>query len=107
MRDYGTEQERALLSSKWGNAWQEPVFKKKILFGMLVLIILLPMFPIFYQHIEKRIGFVPNDVILDLIPAYDVSIAIFSITWIIASLTIVRALQDPSFFIAFLYGFRP
>jgi len=105
MRDYSAEQEPALLSSKWGNAWQNPAFRKKIFIGMLLFIILLPIFPIFYQHIEKRIGFIPNDAILDLIPAYDVSMAIFSITWLVASLTIVRALQNPFFFIIFLYGF--
>jgi len=105
MRDYIIKQGGTLLLSKWENAWQEPIFKKKFLFGMAVFITLLPIFPIFYQYIEKRNGFIPNDIILELIPAYDVSMAIFSITWLMASLTIVRALQNPSIFITFLYGF--
>jgi hypothetical protein len=103
MREY--MQEGALMIARWENAWQEPIFKKKFLFGMAVFITLLPTFPIFYQYIEKRNGFIPHDIIIELIPAYDVSIAIFSITWLMASLTIVRALQNPTIFITFLYGF--
>jgi hypothetical protein len=105
MRDYTTKQESTLLLDKWEDAWQEPIFKKKFVLGMAIFITLLPTFPIFYQYIEKRNGFIPDDVILAFIPAHDVSIPIFLITWFMASLTIVRALQNPSIFITFLYGF--
>ncbi|HCN82890.1 MAG TPA: hypothetical protein DIT07_04620 [Sphingobacteriaceae bacterium] len=105
MRDYIIRQGGTIVLSRWENAWQLPVFKRKFLFGMAVFITLLPVFPIFYQYIEKRNGFVPNDVILALIPAHDVSIPIFLITWFMASLIIIRALQNPSIFITFLYGF--
>lgn len=105
MRDYRIKEGSAIVLTRWENAWQLPVFKRKFLFGMAVFITLLPIFPIFYQYIEKRNGYIPNDFILALIPAHDVSIPIFMITWFMASLTIVRALQNPAIFITFLYGF--
>ena len=105
MKEIKTRYGNVVVLQKWGDAWKEPVFKKQFLFGMAGFLLLLPIFPIFYQFIEQRNGFVPNDVVLKIIPAYDVSVPIFLITWAMASLVIVRALQHPSIFILFLYGF--
>jgi len=91
--------------NKWELAWQEPLFKQKFLFGIGVFISLMPVFPVFYQYIEKRNGFDQNDIILQQIPAIDVSMPIFIVTWAMAILLIIRALQSPAIFITYLYGF--
>ena len=102
---YKIKRERVLLVQRWGQAWVEPWFKEKFLLGLSCFVTLLSVFPIFYQHIEKRNGFVNEDFILNILPAYDMSMPIFIITWFIAILMIVRSIQNPTIFITFLYGF--
>lgn len=98
-------QESSLLVSIWGEAWQVPLFKQKLLIGLVFFITLLNVFPIFYQYIEKRNGMMNHDVFLHLLPALDVSIPIFIVTWFMAVLMILKAVKNPSVFITFLYGF--
>lgn len=102
---YKIKRERVLVVQRWGQAWVEPLFKEKLLLGLSCFVTLLSVFPVFYQHIEKRNGFVNDDLILNLLPAYDVSMPIFIITWFIAILMIIRSIQNPTIFITFLYGF--
>lgn len=97
--------ESLTLVDRWATAWDEPVFKRKFLIGMSIFISLMPIFPVFYQYIEQRNGFPLQDAVLEALPAYDVSIAIFIVTWFTACLCITRAVQNPSIFITFMYGF--
>lgn len=98
-------QESALLLNIWGEAWQLPLFKQKLLVGLAFFITLLNVFPIFYQYIEKRNGIMNHDVFLHMIPAIDVSIPIFIVTWFMAILMILKAIKNPAVFMTFLYGF--
>lgn len=98
-------QESAILFNIWGEAWQLPLFKQKLLVGLGFFITLLNVFPFFYQYIEKRNGMMNHDVFLHMIPAIDVSIPIFIVTWFMAILMILKAIINPSVFITFLYGF--
>ena len=91
--------------SIWGEAWALPLFKHKLLLGLGIFISLLNVFPIFYQYIEQRNGMMNHDVFLHMIPAFDVSIPIFIVTWFMAILMILKAIKNPSVFITFLYGF--
>lgn len=99
------KQESSLLFNIWGDAWQLPLFKLKFLLGLGSFLTLLNVFPVFYQYIEKRNGIMNHDVVLQLLPAVDVSIPIFIITWFMALLMILNAIKNPSVFITFLYGF--
>ena len=99
------KQESTLLLNIWGEALQLPLFKRKLLVGLAFFITLLNVFPHFYQYIEKRNGIMNHDVFLHLIPAYDVSIPIFIVTWFMAGLMIMKAIKNPSVFLTFLYGF--
>lgn len=91
--------------NRWELAWQEPLFKQKFLFGIGLFTSLMPVFPVFYQYIEKRNGINQHDVLLHTLPSVDVSMPIFIITWAMAILLTIRALQNPAIFITFLYGF--
>ena len=99
------KQESSLLLNIWGEALQLPLFKQKLLVGLGVFITLLNVFPVFYQYIEKRNGIMNHDVFLHLIPAFDVSIPIFIVTWFMAILMIMKAIKNPAVFLTFLYGF--
>lgn len=102
---YKIRQGGTLVLGRWGDAWQEPLFKQKFLLGMTTFIGLLSIFPIFYQYIETINGHVNDDMFLQLIPAYDVSIPIFIVTWFMAILIILKAIQNPAVFMTFMYGF--
>jgi hypothetical protein len=102
---YKIKRERVLLVQRWGQAWVEPLFKQKLVFGLSCFVTLLSVFPIFYQYIEKRNGIMNNDIVLQYLPAYDMSMPIFIVTWFIAILMILRSIQNPTVFITFLYGF--
>lgn len=102
---YRIRQGGTLVLGRWGDAWQEPLFKQKFLLGMTTFIGLLSIFPVFYQYIETRNGYVNDDLFLQLIPAYDVSMPIFIVTWFMAILIILKAIQNPSVFMTFMYGF--
>lgn len=94
-----------LFFNRWETAWQEPFFKQKFLVGMSIFISLMPIFPLFFQFIQKRPGYSQQDILLKAIPAIDASLPIFVILWFMAFLLIYRALQNPAIYMKFLYGF--
>jgi len=89
----------------WQMAWQSPVFRKKMLTGSLILVVLFSFFPWFFQTIEKRHGTRLNDLLLSRIPAYDVSIPIFLFLWAATLLIIYRGVQNPNIFIRILWSY--
>jgi hypothetical protein len=89
----------------WKKAWGISIFKQYVLIGLALLIILLIAFPFFFNFIEGRAGRSINDILLNSIPAINVSNWVFTIIWSMALLTIVRCVQEPQIFLLFLWGF--
>ncbi len=89
----------------WRAAWQHPAFRRKLIFGVIALLLLLLTFPYFFQTIEQKSGPVLNDWVLNQLPATDVSIAIFLIIWATAMLLLIRARRSPAVFMLFVYGY--
>jgi hypothetical protein len=89
----------------WKEAWQNNSLRKKVIIGLIILIVILIYFPIFFQAIEKRNGFTMNDWLVEKLPAVNLSIIIFFIIWSTTLLTIVRFFQHPEIFVLFLYSF--
>lgn len=85
-------------------AWQTPVFKQKLLLALGILLCLTPIFPLFYQYIEKREGYLYHDHLLQIIPAIDVSIPIFMITWGMALFTLSKVIKKPKLLLGLMYG---
>lgn len=56
---------------------------------------MLTCLPFFFAHIEKRNGIVLHDVVLDWLPAVDVSVATFLIIWTMIIFWMVRCVQEP------------
>lgn len=91
--------------SDWQEAWGNVVFKRKIIASALVLIIIVFSLPSFFHYIEKREGAYLHDLILQAIPAVDVSLPTFLIIWTISGLVIVRMIQNPAFALLMLSSF--
>lgn len=89
----------------WQFAWQQKYFKQQIIIGFIILLIVLAFFPFFFNYIEKKEGTLLNDFVLDFIPSYNLSIAIFTTIWSMGLLLVIRCVQQPKILLLFLWGF--
>jgi hypothetical protein len=80
-----------------------PYFKTWL--GFVLICILLCMLPAFFTVIEKRQGILLNDFILNALPAYNVSPAIFLLIWGMGSLMLFRAIQNPALFPIYIWAY--
>lgn len=71
-------------------------FKKKLICTLLILIVVITSLPLFFDYIEERNGVYLHDLILQAIPAKDVSLITFLIIWSMSGLIIIRCIQHPS-----------
>jgi hypothetical protein len=93
------------LRQEWLEAWQTIAYRRKLMVGLFFVVCILSTFPFFFQAIEKRHGIVVGDPVLAIMPPHNVSLAIFIIIWAISLLGIVRAAQNPYFFLTFLWSY--
>ncbi|MEP7371973.1 MAG: phosphatase PAP2-related protein [Chitinophagaceae bacterium] len=90
---------------KWKKAWQEPSFRHRLITGLFILTAVLLFFPYFFGVIDKRKGSQLSDWALDTLPAYDLSIPIFVIIWVMTIFIIIRCAQSPPLFNLFLWSY--
>jgi hypothetical protein len=93
------------LQTVWSENWQDPGFRKRFQWGLLVWILVLIAFPFFFIYIEQRVGWTPNDWLLDQLPSMDTSIPCFLVIWGMFVLFFYRALYQPRLLLLFLWGF--
>ena len=62
------------------------------------------MLPSFFNLIQKRDGTLLSDWVLSVIPAYNVSWAIFSIIWGVGLYGLWRAIQKPTIYITYVWS---
>lgn len=89
----------------WRAAWKSNAFKLKFWIGLVTVITVLAFLPAFFHAIELRNGRIVNDIVLQHLSPYNVSIFIFILVWSMAALMTVRAIQQPYTFILFLWSF--
>lgn len=94
-----------IYTSDWQQAWASMVFRRKFIVSAVVLAIIVLALPSFFQYIEQREGAYLHDLVLQAIPAADVSIPTFLIIWSISGLVIVRMIQQPAFALLMLSSF--
>lgn len=87
----------------WKNAWRNKLFRTKTIIGSLVLLLILVSMPHFFALMERRQGIVLHDIVLEQLPAIDVSVLTFIIIWSMNFLLIYRSVQDPAVFLLGLY----
>ena len=90
-------------NSSWSEAWASPVFRKKVIGGVLLFAAILLILPRFFSIIEARQGVVLNDWLLHLIPSMDFSVIIFILVWSTFLLVLTRSIQQPAIFLMILY----
>lgn len=91
-------------SNGWNEAWQNKLFRVKVIAGVATFILVVLSLPYFFAFIESRKGPVLNDYLLKYIPAQDFSIPIFIIVWSASLLVIIRSIQQPAIFLTVLYS---
>jgi hypothetical protein len=92
-------------SEKWQAAWRSKKFRNKIFIGLILLFLTLATFPFFFQTIDERNGPVINDWLLNYLPAYNVSVAIFIIMWSATAFIFIRVFQNPDIFVVYLWAY--
>ncbi|TAG11913.1 MAG: phosphatase PAP2 family protein [Sphingobacteriia bacterium] len=93
------------LATSWEKHLKNKDFKLKLLIGLSLLILLIPALPVFFDYIEQRKGVVLNDLLLNLLPAWNVSIPTFIIIWILVVFTLYRCVQNPAIFLLLLWSY--
>lgn len=93
------------LSLVWKENWQNPGFRQKFQWGLLVWVLVLIAFPFFFKYIEQRPGYMPNDWLLNQLPSMDTSLPCFIVIWGMFALFFYRALYSPKILLLFLWGF--
>lgn len=94
----------ALNYASWKKAWQNKSFRIKLIAGVFITLATLSILPVFFNHIEKREGYVLKDIVLSCIPPVNVSVPIFALIWSIGLLIIIRSLKDPDLFILYIWS---
>ena len=89
----------------WKDLWNNPYKKNRFILGTIVWLVVIFTLPYFFNYIEKRKGVVLNDVVLQVLPSYDVSAIIFSIIWGTIALIVIRAVNNPSIYITYCWTF--
>lgn len=91
-------------SNGWNEAWQNKLFRTKVIAGVVTFITIVLFLPFFFAFIERREGSVLNDYLLQYIPAQDFSVPIFIIIWSACLLVIIRSIQQPAIFLTVLFS---
>ena len=89
----------------WKINLQSSDYRKKLIIGLILISFILLSLPFFFKAIEKRNGISFNDYLLSWLPAYDLSLYIFTVIWSMTLFTFSRFKQDPNIFLTFLWGF--
>jgi hypothetical protein len=92
-------------SLRWRDAWKYTPFRRMAIAGLLLICLLLAMWPWYLAKIEARNGVILNDVVLDALPRYDVSLPIFISLWGAALLLIFRVQRHPMIYLRFIWAY--
>ena len=89
----------------WKFAWQNSFFRRLLLTTLLFFIVLVWLYPLFFDFIEHRQGYSMQDPIVNYLQARDNSIFIFSILWLCIALQIWLLKDKPQQTLLFLLSY--
>lgn len=92
-------------SVSWRTAWKKPRFRRMAIGGLLLVCGLLAIWPAYLARIEARDGVQLTDYVLDALPIYDASLAVFISLWSAALLLIYRVQRSPAIYLRFIWGY--
>ncbi|HEV3414139.1 MAG TPA: phosphatase PAP2 family protein [Puia sp.] len=93
------------IRQEWETAWHMRGFRQRLISAIALVVILLSVFPYFFQRIEQRQGILLNDPLLAYLAPHNVSIPLFILIWSLSTLTAIRAVQNPRILLVFLWSF--
>jgi hypothetical protein len=85
--------------------WNSSTTRFQLITGSTLLAIVLCTMPFFFNSIEKRKGIQLNDLVLDQIPAHNVSVLIFALIWGMAALAFYRAAAKPQMYVTYVWAY--
>jgi hypothetical protein len=91
--------------TSWQEAWTSPTFRRQVIAGTAIMILVLCLFPWFFQAIEARRGHQLHDWILKALAPWNASILIFLFIWISTLLSLLRCIQQPEIFVTMLWTY--
>jgi hypothetical protein len=80
----------------WLSALQDKVFRNKLLITLILLGIYAAITPALFQFIQQRNGSLLNDYLLNRLPAYELSVWIFTVLYLLIAAGIFILIQDPN-----------
>ncbi len=91
------------LKEKWKAVFKSSSKRSVLISGLILLIGIAFILPVFFNKVQKVKGVVLHDRLLATIPSHNVSIAIFSIIWGMSFLAFYRAIYRPSVVLIFIW----
>lgn len=90
----------------WAKAWKIPSFKRKLWIGLVILAAIFTALPFFFQFIETRNGYFFADLVLQWLPAHNMSFAVFFLIWSCCLILIIRIYRDPMILLVTLWAYN-
>jgi hypothetical protein len=90
---------------EWQEAWLTMSFRRRLMAGLFVLVVMLSLLPLFFQYIEQRQGTLLNDPVLRMLPAHNISTVLFIVMWSFSAYCLFRAVQMPKMLVTYLWSF--
>ncbi|HTB27052.1 MAG TPA: phosphatase PAP2-related protein [Puia sp.] len=94
------------LGPNWSAAWKLAPFRWRFWTGMVLFTGILVALPFFFNAIQERNGISFNDLILERIPARNVSVAVFFLIWSSCLILILRIYRDPMMLLTMLWAYN-
>lgn len=95
----------AELKTNWQQALGSKAFKVQLSLTIIVLAVLLTLLSYFFTYIETRNGYKINDVLLQHLPSFNVSVFTFVIIYSAAILSIINVLPRPKTFLTAVWAY--
>ncbi len=92
------------IKNNWREIWNSSLSRAQLIAGVIIIITILSFLPSFFNSIEQRNGIILNDPVLASFSAIKVTWEIFIIMFGMAFLILVRAINDPSIFIQYIWS---
>jgi PAP2 superfamily C-terminal len=82
-------------SSEWKYYWSKPSFRNQFIIFVLILASFMVVFPYFFDFIQARRGKLLNDPVLEMLPAINVSIPVFSLLYFAVISWLILSIRNP------------
>ena len=89
----------------WPEAWKSPRFRFIFILAGTMLLVCGGVAPVIFEYVEHRPGIQLSDVVLNLIPAWNVSGWIFSIIYVLILFSIISLAQSPRHLLTGIIGY--